>query len=296
MDYAEADTLLHRGKTADGAVMDSRKLENNTYLVRRPIHWADKDGEHQTQHAPIAVRLHDTDILTFYRDGIVELNAGGWYTVTTKARMNNYLPAPFTVFSKRGTWHIALSYRTVHHVDHHRPYSWQNQDGKFVYAPSGYSEWDSKEIDGSVPYFDGMQLDTLTNTVVNAEQIPDEKAREKRNEKTRRDIRKYVALYTDERQRELIEQARENGTAGDCWYCALRSEDGQTMGEIAHDTDHLREHMNEKYTMATVMLNAVEAKGYVNPSFILQVAPDSVRRAISVYLRKRLLEATQVTH
>lgn len=47
------------------------------------------------------VRLHNTIIVTFREDGnIVELDSGGWQTVTTKARMNNLLPNGFRVYSK----------------------------------------------------------------------------------------------------------------------------------------------------------------------------------------------------
>lgn len=56
----------------------ARKLGNNTYL---------RDyGEY------IAVKLHSTEIVTF-RAGSVTLRSGGWQTITTKARMNCYLPA-----------------------------------------------------------------------------------------------------------------------------------------------------------------------------------------------------------
>lgn len=51
-----------------------------------------------------AVRLHSTDILTFHADGAVTYFAGGWRTVTTKARMNEYGPA--RVWSDRGEWII----------------------------------------------------------------------------------------------------------------------------------------------------------------------------------------------
>ena len=36
----------------------------------------------------IAVRMHSTDIIVFYKDGRVLLTFGGWQTVTTKARLN----------------------------------------------------------------------------------------------------------------------------------------------------------------------------------------------------------------
>jgi hypothetical protein len=36
----------------------------------------------------IAVRLHSTDVLTLHRDGAVIADSGGWWTVTTKERIN----------------------------------------------------------------------------------------------------------------------------------------------------------------------------------------------------------------
>ena len=52
----------------------------------------------------VAVRLHETDIVTYAEDGSVTLNTGGWKTVTTKDRINNF--SPFAVWSRRGTWFV----------------------------------------------------------------------------------------------------------------------------------------------------------------------------------------------
>ncbi len=51
---------------------------------------------HQVEGLPpgsigYAVRLHGTDIVTFYRDGTLKLDSGGYRTATTKARMNEVL-------------------------------------------------------------------------------------------------------------------------------------------------------------------------------------------------------------
>lgn len=80
MDYAEAATRL--------GSRESRKLKNNTYLQRR--------GEN------IAVRLHSTDVVTFRPDGRVIYDTGGWGTITTKQRMNEFGLRWVNVFSDRG--------------------------------------------------------------------------------------------------------------------------------------------------------------------------------------------------
>lgn len=85
MDYIKADSLL------TGRNRDSRKLANNTYLVRK--------GEGQ-----IAIRLHATDILTLREDGGIEVRTGGWQTPTTKARLNDYLPSEARIYQDKGTW------------------------------------------------------------------------------------------------------------------------------------------------------------------------------------------------
>ena len=40
----------------------------------------------------IGVRLHYTDIVIYHKDGTVELNSGGYETVTTKDRINKFSP------------------------------------------------------------------------------------------------------------------------------------------------------------------------------------------------------------
>jgi len=84
MEYRDADAKLQ------GRCRERRKLENNTYLERRYT-------------GAIAVRLHSTDVLTFFPDGRIEVNTGGWHTVTTRDRINCYLPRPWSVGSERGT-------------------------------------------------------------------------------------------------------------------------------------------------------------------------------------------------
>jgi hypothetical protein len=94
MNYAEAATLL------TGRCKDRRKLQNNTYLERREPFYRRTGFSHSDA---FAVRLHATDILTFFADGRIGLNTGGWNTVTTRDRLSSYLPRPWHVWSERGT-------------------------------------------------------------------------------------------------------------------------------------------------------------------------------------------------
>ena len=76
--YFGLDTKLQ------GRCRESRKLAHNTYARRR-------------NSGKIAIQLHATDILTFHSDGQIDLNTGGWNTVTTHSRMNAFLPGPWRV-------------------------------------------------------------------------------------------------------------------------------------------------------------------------------------------------------
>lgn len=69
---------------------DRRKIDNNTYLEKRA--------------EDIAVKLHETDILTFKKSNDVVFNSGGWRTLTTKDRMNKY--SPCAINQKNGQWYI----------------------------------------------------------------------------------------------------------------------------------------------------------------------------------------------
>ena len=97
-------------------LIKSKKIGNNTFEV------VYKNGHR-------AIRLHKTDIVTFTANRIF-LNTNGWETVTTKARMNEYLPTshsshlqkPARVFQRKHQWYVDTP-------------------------------------DGEVPYYDNMMLD-----------------------------------------------------------------------------------------------------------------------------------------
>ena len=82
MNYEKANELLQ------GRNKEQRKLENNTYLVR-----------HEDS---LAVRLHETDVVTYLPNGKVILNSGGWKTVTTKDRLNKY--SPVRIYQEKSIW------------------------------------------------------------------------------------------------------------------------------------------------------------------------------------------------
>jgi hypothetical protein len=86
MDYATASAFLSGGRN-----QSSRPIANNTRVERI-------DAE------TIGIKLHDTYVVKIHSDGSFQLYSGGWYTVTTKDRINTYAPA--RVASDRGRWYV----------------------------------------------------------------------------------------------------------------------------------------------------------------------------------------------
>lgn len=157
------DTHIH-----DGRNPNYRKLCNNTVAIRR--------GD------DIAVQLHATDVLTFHGDReTVTYESDGWHTVTTKARMNDYGPSGWNVWSNRGAWML------------HGP-----QDLEFR-------------------FWDGMKLDIERETVQNAADGPDFQSVDRSNGQTRKLIAGYVDGLTAETITDLLSQ----DGRGDCLYCQM---------------------------------------------------------------------------
>lgn len=253
------DTLLYSHTYADldatltGRCSQSRKVANNTYLQRR--------GD------DIAVRLHQTDVVTFHADGTATLNTGGWFTMTTKDRIHRYLPAGLNLSSIRGRWFLTYS---------------------------GHYEGDTyvKSDRPAVPYADGITIDLATLDVIEGAPDPQVvRAEDDANTAVRKDIENYLRRTTPEQ----IVQAFLN-PEGDCWYCA---------GLDPTAPDHLRSHISkdEHYVMLSLARNAVTERGFRDPNFILgHILADAQRGVVShwykdslrKYLRRHLITGVAV--
>lgn len=72
--------------------------------------------EHIRTNGDRCIRLHQTDVVIFKANGDIELNSGGWKTVTTKARINEHIPSRFGLYQKDFEWFIAerdVDYKTI---------------------------------------------------------------------------------------------------------------------------------------------------------------------------------------
>ena len=88
MDFTTASAMLIDKR---GRKRPTKKLKNNTYLVRL-------DSE------TIGVQLHQTIVVKIHNDGTYTLNSGGWQTVTTKQRINEY--SPVRVNQRKYQWYV----------------------------------------------------------------------------------------------------------------------------------------------------------------------------------------------
>ena len=84
MTYKDCLELISKSKVG------RLKLKHNTYLEQR--------GE------SFVVIFHRTAVVKIFPDDRYQLFTGGWHTVTTKQRINQFSPA--RVYQERGDWYL----------------------------------------------------------------------------------------------------------------------------------------------------------------------------------------------
>jgi hypothetical protein len=118
-DFAKAKAVLATGRGGGKTVGHNRRL-----VVSR--------------HDPEAVGLvlHSTEVVTWYPDGRIRLDSGGWRSVTTKAAMNEALSG-WRVYADRRVWKVSF-YR---HGDPGVEFPvWDFQDGVTLKPPPARHE------------------------------------------------------------------------------------------------------------------------------------------------------------
>ena len=90
--YAELVEYIAGGRTKY-----SRPIANNTraQLV-----------QYAGEGTAVVIYLHWTAVVTLHADGRIVLNTGGWYTQTTKERINRFLPPEFYVAQEDDAWYL----------------------------------------------------------------------------------------------------------------------------------------------------------------------------------------------
>jgi len=81
----------------------NKEVSNSKFIANNTLEINYKDGSK-------AIRLHNTDVITFKKNGSFILNSGGWRTHTTKERINDFLPNSLTLWQSNSIWYIGESY------------------------------------------------------------------------------------------------------------------------------------------------------------------------------------------
>jgi hypothetical protein len=86
MTYQEAELLFATAKNKN----QGKPIARNTRLVCHRDYYA--------------IKLHATEVVKIYRNGVYSLHTEGWRTATTKDRMNQFSPA--RVRQCKGVWYV----------------------------------------------------------------------------------------------------------------------------------------------------------------------------------------------
>jgi len=224
--YKQLEHYLSKGRNKD-----NRPIANNTRVIRR-------------SPTSIAIKLHDTDVLTFFEDESIQLFTGGWKTVTTKDRINRFLPTGFGyVHSERFVWYFRLG-------------DWKT--GKnYLYQELMTITHDKKIIDD-----DGKSI---------KEHSP---AKEKKKRNQLKKVDNYIRKYMEALQAGKIPAP----SSSDCWICQAfngqpiadkiskgKLVDGKLELTPYNDKpwcDCIQSHIKENYFVPTLLWNAIKSEFY----------------------------------
>ncbi|MFX0210535.1 MAG: hypothetical protein ACFFDT_31435 [Candidatus Hodarchaeota archaeon] len=197
-----------------------------------------------------AIRLHNTDVITFKADGTVILNSGGWRTPTTKERINRFCEnSSWQLIQEKSQWYLCVA----------------NSDVVEKYY-----------------FYDGMRLDSRGR-------LKGKKIEIQQAEKKVKEMKKKISQYVN-----LIDKLEKlpYPNNGDCWFCLLHGEDGQSLGDFTKDAEHLLSHLEEGYLHGAILVNSMREAGYQDRQIGFHYQLDSryaFKNSLRKYLQKRLL-------
>jgi len=103
--------------------------------------------------------------------------------------------------------------------------------------------WDKNNT--RLRFQDGIII-TAKGKVINfAKDIP------KADKDIKRRVKDYAQLCAD-----AVPLDKPDG--GDCWYCYMATDKGQSLGNAIKNVDHLKQHMKDKYIVPSLVYRALE--------------------------------------
>jgi hypothetical protein len=237
MNYQTFEELFSKARTIKGEKRRKR-LEKNTYLYK--------------EDDCFLVKLHNTFVVKIFPDNSCVLNSGGWFTPTTKDRINRFSPE-----------NVGLS-----------------QENKVWYLNDG-----SEFFDGIIVRNDGTAINPLT------------KQETKNLDKKRKQLNKMISEYIKGFCMAVKLEKVGYPDSGDCWYCCMVNEDGESLGDISSH-DHIIKHMEENYFVPSLLYNAFK-ESHKDPDFIYQFTIEAkndwqVRTTLRRYFKQRFNELLEL--
>jgi len=178
----------------------------------------------------IAVRYHDTKVITFTRDGCI-LNSGGFRTYTTKARINEHLPAPWVLFSSKGEWYLT----------DRSPYRRNPEREDHLFK-------------------DGIEL--RNGRVLNAGGPL--------TAKFRRGLVADIDAFSEEFCLALLQGRLAAPGPEDCQYCRTRGANADPTS-IEDEKNHLRGHLESREFVPALLLNALGEAGWTREKYLYSI-------------------------
>lgn len=240
--YKEAREYLDQGVRKKNTM--DRPIANNTRVT-------------QLGEGTIGIKLHNTYIIKYHENphldcidygDLIELDTGGWKTVTTRDRMNRF--CPLHVWTDRGVMYVSASnwYELRNNSDEPKVYHFKDH---MFFKPNDREFYIKKE----------GQLVKLK---------PYSKKDEQKKRKQLKAIDTFIRNYINK----LTSGKMDQPGAGDCFYCqgdsnpnctiefgTLSKDEGYKKSEFPNP-DHLIKHMKEKYYVPSIIWSAIRSQCY----------------------------------
>lgn len=163
---------------------------------------------------------------------------------------------------------------------------------KFCSPASIYQQSKVWYFSNGEEFFDGIII-ANDGTIINPQPKSEIEDLDKKRKKLTKMINTYIKGFWMAVKLEKIGYP----SGGDCWDCSLRTEDGQTLGEMSGH-GHLISHMEENYFVPSLLFNAVK-ESHKNPEFVYQFIIESksdwqTRTTLRRYFKQRYNELLEL--